>query len=52
MTATNEEITSSVDKVSHLGSELKLDSFSHMLSLSVLQTVICATTKKKSAVAL
>lgn len=38
--ATNEEITSSVDKVSDLGSELKLISFSHMLSLSVVGTEI------------
>ncbi len=29
MTATNEEITSSVDRVSDLGIELKLDSLSH-----------------------
>lgn len=31
LTATNEEITSSVDKVSDLGIELKLDSLSHIL---------------------
>lgn len=36
---TNEEITSFVDKMSDLGTELKLDSYSpHMLSLSVVGT--------------
>lgn len=39
LTGTNEEITGSVDKVSHLGIELKLESFSHMLPLSVVTTI-------------
>ncbi len=40
LTAANEKTTSSADKVSDLGIELKLDSFSHMLSLSEVERVI------------